>query len=82
MTMAPRLLALRSKDDSGARGHFESCLAVREKLATQDKGNDRRQMELMLVLAQAEVRGRRVWNGGRCRLGSRSGIGVMYGFLT
>jgi hypothetical protein len=45
------LLALRSNDDSDARVQFESCRAVREKLATQDKGNDRRQMELMLVLA-------------------------------
>jgi serine/threonine-protein kinase len=45
------LLALRAKDEEGARAQFESCRAVREKLAAQDKGNDRRQMELMLALA-------------------------------
>jgi eukaryotic-like serine/threonine-protein kinase len=45
------LLAQRTKDEAGARNQFESCRVVREKLATQDKDNDRRQMELMLVLA-------------------------------
>src|SRR5262249_26040358 len=33
------------------RAHFEDCRAVREKLAAQDKTNDRRQMEHMLALA-------------------------------
>jgi tetratricopeptide (TPR) repeat protein len=45
------LVALRAKDEGGGREQFESSLAVREKLATQDKDNDRRQMELMLPLA-------------------------------
>src|SRR5262249_13345458 len=45
------LLTLRARDADGARVQFESCRAVREKLAAQDKENDRRQMELMLVLA-------------------------------
>src|SRR5262249_6625104 len=45
------LLALRSKDAATAKAQFESCLGVREKLARQDKVNDRRQMEYMLALA-------------------------------
>ncbi len=45
------LLALRAKDEGGGRAQFESCRTVREKLATRDKANDRRQMELMLPLA-------------------------------
>jgi serine/threonine-protein kinase len=45
------LVALRARDEGGGREHFENSRAVREKLATQDKGNDRRQMELMLPLA-------------------------------
>jgi len=45
------LLALRAKDEAGAKTQFESCRANREKLAKQDVGNERRQMELMLVLA-------------------------------
>jgi tetratricopeptide (TPR) repeat protein len=44
------LLAVRAKDEGGGRAQFESSRAVREKLAAQDKGNDRRQMELMLTL--------------------------------
>jgi tetratricopeptide (TPR) repeat protein len=45
------LLAIRAKDEAAAKNHFEDVLAIREKLAKQDPGNDRRQMELMLVLA-------------------------------
>jgi tetratricopeptide (TPR) repeat protein len=44
-------LALRAKDRAGARARFESSRGIREKLATQDKDNDRRQVELMLALA-------------------------------
>jgi serine/threonine-protein kinase len=45
------LLALRAKDEGGGKDQFENCRVVRDKLAAQDKGNDRRQMELMLPLA-------------------------------
>ena len=44
------LHALRAKDP-GAATHFQNCRTVREKLAAQDKSNERRQMELMLVVA-------------------------------
>jgi serine/threonine protein kinase len=45
------LLAIRANDSVAAKNHFESCLTIRENLAKQDSGNDRRQMEFMLVLA-------------------------------
>jgi len=45
------LLALRSNDPTAAQLHFQKCLEVREPLAARDKVNERRQMELMLVLA-------------------------------
>ena len=45
------LQAVRVKDAAAAKANFLKCRAIREPLATQDKANDRRQMELMLALA-------------------------------
>ena len=50
-TLPARTAGLAGEGCGGREAQFESCLAVREKLAKQDPGNDRRQMELMLVLA-------------------------------
>lgn len=43
--------ALRTKDETGAKAHFRNCLKIREELASKDNINERRQMELMLVVA-------------------------------
>lgn len=45
------LAAVRAKDEGAGKEHFDNCRIVRDKLATQDKSNERRQMELMLPLA-------------------------------
>lgn len=44
-------LALRTRDATAAKAHFQECLALRQQLADKDKSNERRKMELMLVLA-------------------------------
>jgi tetratricopeptide (TPR) repeat protein/tRNA A-37 threonylcarbamoyl transferase component Bud32 len=44
------LAALRLKDQEGADKFFAECLKIRAELAQKDPGNERKKMDLMLVL--------------------------------
>ncbi len=47
--MRSGILAFETKSPE-ADGYFKECLAIREKLAQEDTGNERRQVDLMLIL--------------------------------